>query len=198
MNHAIKAVAVSAALALAGTAVAQTPSFTDTYDENYIWARVVAVDPILARQSSPETEEVCWDQPVTYYQPGQSYPTHRRDPTTGTLIGALVGGAIGSRVGGGRGQTAATIAGAAAGGKVGHDIAAERGVREVAPGQAEVQGYERICEMRTAERTRQRVLGYDVTYELEGQMFNARTDAHPGDQIRVAVIPMDDGYAFDD
>jgi uncharacterized protein YcfJ len=190
MKRILTSLTVSAGL-LAAAGVGAQSSVYDPYasEQSHVWARVVAVEPIIARRTSPEAEEVCGEQPVTYYQPGQSYPTHRRDPTTGALVGALVGGVLGSQIGGGRGQTAATIAGAAAGGKVGHDIAARGSVREEV---TRVEGYEQVCETRTTQRTQDRIVGYDVAYELEGNVFNVRTDAHPGDQIRVAVVPYHD------
>jgi uncharacterized protein YcfJ len=186
MNRWTTTLCLTAALAAAGTAAAQYDRYGPA-EENHVWARVVSVEPILARFSSPEAREVCWEQPVTYYQPGRSYPTHRRDPTTGTLIGALVGGALGNQVGGGSGRRAATIAGALVGGKVGHDAAASSGsVREA---DRHIEGYERVCETRTEQRNTDRVVGYDVAYELEGRVYNVRTDAHPGDQIRVGIVP---------
>ena len=59
------------------------PAAAQHDNHEYVWARVVSVDPIVARSTSPESREVCWEQPVTYYQPGRTYPTYRRDPTTG-------------------------------------------------------------------------------------------------------------------
>ncbi len=184
MNRMITSWVACAVLVLPGAALA-----VDEY--SYVWARVVSVDPIVARTSSPESREVCWEQPVTHYQPGRAYPTYRRDPTTGTLVGALIGGALGSQVGGGSGRTAATVAGAVAGGAVGRNISETRA--DTAAGEPRArEGYEEVCETRTTEHTEQRVVGYDVTYELEGQLFHARTDAHPGEQIRVAVAPYHD------
>src|SRR5690606_24555851 len=153
--------------------------------------RVVAVDPIIAQRSSPESREVCWEQPVSYYQPGRTYPTYRRDPTTGTLVGALIRGVVGNQIGSGSGRKAATVAGALAGGAVGRNVAQSRADMASEPPRVR-EGYEQVCEMRTTEQTERRVLGYDVTYELDGQTFNARTDAHPGDQIRVAIVPYED------
>lgn len=189
MKSAITCVCLSG-LVLAAPALAQRDYRSS--DADYVWARVVSVDPIVARTSDPQAREVCWEQPVEQYQPGREYPTYRRDPTTGTLVGALVGGALGSQVGGGSGKTAATVAGTLAGGKIGREIASRdddqgRDVRQAR------QGYEEVCEMREdTSRSRDRVVGYDVAYELEGDIFNARTDAHPGDQIRVAVVPFDE------
>jgi uncharacterized protein YcfJ len=183
MNRWMNCLCFSVALGLAGTAAASDRS-------DHVWARVVSVEPIVASFSNPESREVCWEQPVTYYQPGRTYPTYRRDPTTGTLIGALVGGALGSQVGSGSGRRAATVAGAVIGGKVGHDTAAASGtVREAGEYR---EGYERICETRTGQHTQDRIVGYDVAYELEGRVYNVRTDSHPGDQIRVGIMPFQD------
>jgi uncharacterized protein YcfJ len=190
MNRWMNTLWISAALAVGGTAVAQYDRYAPVGGDNHVWARVVSVEPIVARYSSPEAREVCWEQPVTYYQPGRSYPTHRRDPATGALIGALVGGALGNQVGSGSGRKAATIAGAVIGGKVGADAATSSGTVREPDRYAE--GYERVCETRTGQRTSDRIVGYDVAYELEGQLYNVRTDSHPGDQIRVGIVAYQD------
>jgi uncharacterized protein YcfJ len=185
MNRWTNTLCFSVALGLAGAANASDESA-------HVWARVVSVEPIVAQFSSPSSQEVCWEQPVTYYQPGRTYPTYRRDPTSGMLVGALIGGALGNQVGGGSGRKAATVAGALIGGKVGRDAAASSGGEVVHESGQYRDGYERVCETRTSQHTQDRIVGYDVAYELEGRVYNVRTDSHPGDQIRIGIVPYHD------
>jgi uncharacterized protein YcfJ len=157
----------------------------------YDWARVVAVDPIIDSYETPVSRDVCWNEPVEYYEPRYVYePGHRRggDGTAGALLGAIVGGALGNQVGNGDGRRAATIAGAVIGGAIGHDRATgyrSGGYREV--GGSYRRSSERVCDTRVDYRRDERVVGYDVTYLYNGREYRTQTDAHPGDRIRVAV-----------
>ena len=45
----------------------------------------------------------------------------------------------------------------------------------------------RVCEPVSYRRERDRVDGYDVTYEYAGRMYHTRSDYNPGDRIRVRV-----------
>lgn len=56
------------------------------------------------------------------YQP-QPAPVAQHNSPVGIGVGALIGGALGSQVGGGHGRTLATIAGAVAGGYFGNEVA---------------------------------------------------------------------------
>jgi uncharacterized protein YcfJ len=184
----IKILGCTAALAVAGSASALPPHDYDEEDYDYVWARVVSVEPIVAYASGPR--RVCWEQPVAYYEPGRYYPTYRRD-ASGALVGALIGGAIGSQIGSGSGRDAATVAGAIAGAAIGSERGGyregyyyDRGYRRV--------GYERVCERRRRGWTEGHVIGYDVAYRLDGRIYHTRTDEHPGRRIRVAIMDYDD------
>ncbi len=160
-------------------------------DVEYDWARVVAVDPIIERYEVPVPREVCWNEPVEYYEPRYAYERGYRggdDGTAGALLGAIIGGALGNQVGKGDGRRAATIAGALIGGAIGHEQATGHrngGYREV--GGTYRRGSERVCDTRIDYRQDDRVVGYDVTYQYNGREYRTQTDAHPGDRIRVAV-----------
>ncbi|HET7844605.1 MAG TPA: glycine zipper 2TM domain-containing protein [Xanthomonadales bacterium] len=181
MNRSLTAIALALGVLAAGTASAQGRYYDDTD-----WARVVRVDPIVERYDQPVPRNVCYDQPVEYYRPNYVYePGYRRDTTGPAILGALIGGALGNQVGKGDGRKAATIVGAVAGGSIAANNARRRG-GYVDRGYVE-QGVEQRCETRTEYRSEEQVVGYDVTYDYHGRIGHVRTDAHPGNRIRVAV-----------
>ncbi len=174
---------LSAGLVVAGSASA----WQDGYDTDYDWARVVSVDPIIDTYNVPVDRDVCYNQPVEYYEPRYQYRSGRHRDTTGaTILGALIGGALGNQVGKGDGRKAATIAGAVIGGSIAHDNARHRGEYYDAGGRYH-RSSERVCETRTEYRQDDQVIGYDVAYEYHGRVYHTRTDSHPGSRIRVAV-----------
>lgn len=161
-------------------------------------ARVLSVDPIVER-GAPRMSQQCWREPAPSYTggyPDDHYGDGRRQVRTsgnGALLGAIVGGVLGNTVGDGDGRRAATAVGAVVGGVVGNSM--ERDARE-----RQAYGYrgdprhvpmvERCRRVRTGGDDVQ-VVGYRVTYEYAGQVFETVTDAHPGDTIpvRVSVTP---------
>lgn len=155
-------------------------------DPEYDMARVVSVDPIIEYVDEPVSQEVCWNEPVEHYEPRYRYEDRRhRDNTGATLLGALIGGALGNTVGRGDGRRAATIAGAVIGGAIAHDDARRPRYRDV--GGHYRRDHEQRCETRTEYRQEERVVGYDVAFDYNGRIHHTRTDAHPGDSIRVEV-----------
>jgi uncharacterized protein YcfJ len=172
-------------LAVAGSAAAW---HDDNYGPEYDTARVVSVDPILDRYDEPVSREVCWNEPVEYYEPRYAYRNGRqRDNTAGTVLGAIIGGALGNQVGRGDGRRAATIAGAVIGGAIGHSESRRRGSGYYETGGSYRRGSERRCDVQTDYRSNERVVGYDVGYEYNGRVYHTRTDYHPGNTIRVQV-----------
>ena len=161
----------AAALAVAGSAAAQRG-----YYEDYDYARVLDVEPIVDVDSRPVRRDECWEEPVTYRERGSS---RDRAPA---IVGGIVGGVLGNQVGSGSGRDAATAAGALL------------GYHAVRDSQRRNYGYEReyrTVEERCATRTEyvreERVTGYDVTYRYRGRTYNTVTDYDPGDRIRIAV-----------
>jgi uncharacterized protein YcfJ len=147
---------------------------------HYGYGEVLEVQPIYRGVNTPASQQVCYDEPVEYYQPGRP-----RSPA-GTLVGAILGGVIGNQLGrGGRGyygdyrRDSATVAGAAIGGAIGYS--ASSGPTRVA------RGYEQRCRVETTWQRAEQVAGYDVTYRYRGEIYQTRTDQHPGDSIRVRV-----------
>lgn len=114
-----------------------------------------------------------------------SQPVAVQQPTTGggALVGALVGGGLGNAVGGGAGRAAATAMGALAGAVVGNNVEAG----STPPAVANMQ------QCQTVTRYENRLVGYDVVYEYNGQRYSARVQSDPGDRIalQVDVAPVD-------
>ncbi len=86
-----------------------------------------------------------------------------------------VGGIVGHELG--KGKAAPTAAGAVAGALVAQQMATGTGhtVRQ------------RRCVPVTVYHTRRRVVGYRVTYELDGETYKTRTAEEPGDLIAVRL-----------
>lgn len=147
---------------------------------HYGHGEVLEVQPIYRGVSTPASQRVCYDEPVEYYRAA------RPPSPAGTLVGAILGGVIGNQLGrGGRGyygdyrRDSATVAGAAIGGAIGYQ--ASSGPTRVA------RGYEERCRVETTWQRAEQVAGYDVTYRYRGEIYQTRTDRHPGDSIRVRV-----------
>jgi len=104
-------------------------------------------------------------------------PTSDPNRVTGTVIGGVAGGLLGSAVGGGTGRTVATIAGAAGGAYVGNQVQKNQQQKNV------VTATERRC--KTVNDTTQKLIGYDVTYRLEGKEGVLRTSFKPGPTLPV-------------
>ena len=192
MNRWIKVVGLGIGLVAAGAASAQyMPADHREYDEGgveVVWAKVVSVDPIVENYDAPVERERCWNERVEYVEPryarGGGY---YRDPAAPTLIGALIGGAIGHAVGHDIGHSigGTTAAGAFIGGSIGNSTARRPAYYQA--GEQVRYGTERRCEVVTEYQQDDQVVGYDVAYEYNGRVYHTRTNAHPGDQIRVEV-----------
>ena len=132
------------------------------------FARVVGVTPVEETITTPRQQ--CFDEPVTETAPVRD--THR---IIGTVGGALLGGILGNQIGDGRGKDLATVAGAAAGAFGGRKV------------QQQVQNGKSVTTLRqrceTVMDTAVEVIGYDVRYEVDGQISTVRMDYHPGKHI---------------
>jgi uncharacterized protein YcfJ len=137
------------------------------------FADVVAVKEMTETAVTPR--EQCSDVQVQRQAPVQ-------DPNriAGTAIGAVAGGLLGSTIGGGKGKTVATIGGAAAGGYAGNQVQANMQQKDVTT------TVERRC--RTVNEKSQKLVGYSVTYRLDGKEGTVRTSFKPG-----TTLPVKDG-----
>lgn len=174
-------------LAAAPLAVAQTSA--NDYRQapgaeniSYGYADVLRVDPIYETVMTSEPREEC------YERQGQYRERSGGDPTGGTVLGAIIGGALGNQVGKGDGRRAATVAGAVIGGAIGHDIDKNNGS---AGGRYERGGTS--CRVVEVQREERRVVGYDVEYRYRGEVFMSRLDYDPGERmrVRVSIAPAD-------
>jgi uncharacterized protein YcfJ len=136
-------------------------------------AEVVAVKDVMETAVTPR--EHCEDVAVQ-----QKAPVKDEHRIAGTAIGAVAGGLLGSTVGGGKGKAVATVAGAAAGGYAGNRVQKNMQDKDV------VTTTERRC--RTVQEKSQKLVGYDVSYRLDGKDGTVRMSFKPG-----ATLPVKDG-----
>ena len=171
--------AIAATLVVAPTAAADD-DFGYEPRTHYVTARVVRVEPIIRYVRVSEPRRECWDE--TYVE---TEPTYRgRNPSGSALLGGVIGGVIGHQFGDGNGRDAATVAGALLGASIAHD----RAVRRNEPRTVTDRHHKRTrCADRFDEREEERVMGYRVTYQYDGQRYVTRMDRDPGDTVRVAI-----------
>ena len=136
-------------------------------------ADVVAVKEITQTVTTPR--EVCEMVAVQ-----RTAPVKDQNRIAGTVVGGLAGGLLGSAVGNGTGKTVATLAGAAAGGYAGNQVQKNMQQKDV------VTTNEQRC--RTVQDKSQKLVGYNVTYRLDGKDGTVRTSFKPGD-----TLPVKDG-----
>jgi uncharacterized protein YcfJ len=134
------------------------------------FAEVVAVKE--AKETITTPQEKCEQVQVQKQAPIKD--EHR---ATGTLIGGVAGGLLGSTIGGGKGKTVATVAGAAAGAYGGNQVQKSMQEKDV------LTSTETRC--KTVNTRSEKLVGYDVTYRLEGKEGTARMAFDPGKQIPV-------------
>jgi uncharacterized protein YcfJ len=134
------------------------------------FADVVAVKELVETVVTPR--ETCEDVQVQHRAPVKD--EHR---VAGTVVGGLAGGLLGSTVGAGRGKTLATVAGAAAGGFAGNQVQKNMQEKDV------ITTTERRC--KTVNERSQKVVGYNVTYRLEGKDGVVRMSFKPGSKLPV-------------
>lgn len=176
----------TAATAVMGTLCAGSAIAGGRGHSDFVYARVVDVEPIVRLVTVQRPRQECWDE-VVYV------PENRRVGVAGpTLAGGLIGGAIGRQFGSGSGRDAMTLIGALAGSAV----ASERAARNRAyAGQptARATTVER-CEVSTERFTEERIEGYWVTYQYRGRRHTIRTYEPPGERVRLRVSAVPVGY----
>jgi uncharacterized protein YcfJ len=137
------------------------------------FADVVAVKEVNETVVTPREE--CEDVQVQHQAPVKD-----EKRVAGTLIGGVAGGVLGHQIGGGTGRTVATIAGAAGGAYAGNQVQKNMQRKDV------VTSTERRC--KTVNDTSQKLVGYDVTWQLEGREGVLRMPSKPG-----LTLPVKDG-----
>lgn len=154
------AVGVTAGGAVATYSLVSGPQYAD----------VLAVTPVNETIKTPR--QVCNDVVVTRQKPVQDQ--HR---IAGTAVGAVVGGLLGNQIGGGTGKKVATVAGAVGGGYAGNKV------QEHMQNSDTYTTTETRCS--TVTDVSERLLGYDVKYQLGEKVDTVRMERDPGTQIPV-------------
>ncbi len=132
------------------------------------YAEVLAVQPINETIKTPR--EVCNEVAVT-----RQRPVKDQHQIAGTVIGAVAGGLLGNQVGGGTGKKIATVAGAVGGGYAGNKV------QEHMQESDTYTTTETRC--KTVTDTSEKLVGYDVKYQVDGKVGQVRMDHDPGSRI---------------
>ncbi len=177
-----------AALAMAGSACAQyNGGYENDYDrggygQEFDYAEVLSVDPIIDVVNDPVSRDECWREPVVV----RESPRYNGGDRGSAVLAGIVGGVIGNQFGHGHGREATTAAGALLGYSMARDSQRHHGGGYYNGGR-EYRTYQRRCTTRTDYRRDERVSGYNVTYRYNGRVYQTATDYHPGERIRVEV-----------
>jgi len=158
--------------ALLTTLIFTMPMMASASRYNQIeYGRVVDVNPIYQSVSIPEERQVC-DRRRDYRY---SQPHRNKKSTAGkAVLGGIIGGAIGNQFGRGSGRDASTALGIL----IGAGIGASKGNH---------QPPRQTCYIETYYHQEERLMGYDVTYEYSGELYQTQMDQHPGDRVRLSV-----------
>ena len=134
------------------------------------FAEVIAVKEVTETVVTPRQN--CENVQVQHQAPVKD---ERR--VAGTVVGGVAGGLLGSAIGGGTGKTLATVAGAAAGGYAGNQVQKNMQQKDV------VTTTEQRC--KTLNEKSQKVVGYNVSYRLDGKDGTVRMLFKPGPTLLV-------------
>lgn len=172
-------------------AVIATPvsAAKNRHNSNIEYARVVGVTPVYEQYQINNPVEECWNERVQ-----NNRRTSQSRSRTPEILGGLIGAAIGHQFGKGRGQDVATAAGVVLGASVGRDIK-HRHKRNSHHDSRYNSRYNndrhyqvvQRCEVRDSYSTQDRIVGYDVAYQYNGNVFYTQMDQHPGKRIKVHV-----------
>ncbi|RRW35610.1 glycine zipper 2TM domain-containing protein [Ectopseudomonas oleovorans] len=165
-----KSLLVGAVLGAVGVTAGGAVATYSLVDRGPDYAEVLAVTPINETVKTPR--EVCKDVTVTRQRPVQD-----QHQIAGTAIGAIAGGLLGNQVGGGTGKKIATVAGAVGGGYAGNKI--QEGMQQ----RDTYTTTETRCD--TVTDTSEKLVGYDVKYQLGEKVGTVRMDRDPGSRIPV-------------
>lgn len=163
-----KSMLVGAVLGAVGVTAGGAVATYSVMNSSAKYAEVLAVQPIKETIKTPR--QVCKDVTVTKQKPVQD-----QHQIAGTLLGAVAGGLLGNQVGGGTGKKVATVAGAAAGGYAGNKVQENMQANDT------YTTTETRCS--TVTDTSEKVVGYDVKYQIGDKVSQVRMDRDPGSQI---------------
>ena len=155
-------------LVVSGTALAQS---------SYESVAVISAQPVYQLTRIETPQERCVEERVVIER--------RNQQASGTpiIVSTIIGGALGNAVGNNKSSTrVGAVLGAVLGNSVGRDIARQSQSSDT----REYQTVER-CETVFVSHEEERLLGYDVIYQFNGQQYSVRTEQDPGSQMKVRV-----------
>lgn len=160
-------------------------------------AQVIAVAAVHQTVSVPKEqcreEEIqvpkqqCFNETVTHQK-----PVSDENRIAGSVMGAAAGALLGKQVGGGNGKKAATLLGAVAGGYAGNQAQKSMQENDTYTTQEQrcttiqMSEFRKVCD--TVQVPQDRVVGYDVTYQIGDKTGQVRMKQKPGKEI-----PLKDG-----
>jgi len=172
---AVSVLGAIAAAAVTGNALADGHGYGHYRDTDYVYARVVDVDPMVRYVAVDQPRQQCWDETVR--TPAAPFGIAGQ-----TAAGGIIGATIGHILGHGSSRDAVTVAGAAAGAAIAHENAVRHG--------ATIETNEQVvqrCQTVYDRVTEKHIDGYRVTYVYDGHRYMTETPYAPGDRIQVAV-----------
>lgn len=165
-----KSLLVGAVLGAAGITAGGALATYGLSDRGPQYAEVLAVQSVKESIKTPRQE--CREVAITRQRPVQD-----QRQLIGTAVGAIAGGLLGNQVGGGNGKKLATVAGAVGGGYAGNKV------QEGMQNRDTYTTTETRC--KTVNDVSEKIVGYDVKYELDGKVRQVRMDRDPGDRLPV-------------
>ena len=155
-------------LVVSGTALAQS---------SYESVAVISAQPVYQLTRIETPQERCVEEHVVIER--------RNQQASGTpiIVSTIIGGALGNAVGNNKSsRRVGAVLGAVLGNSVGRDIARQSQSSDT----REYPTVER-CETVFVSHEEERLLGYDVIYQFNGQQYSVRTEQDPGSQMKVRV-----------
>lgn len=147
-------------------------------DVQYEEVPVIESVPLIRVVEVSTPSEQCREEQVVVEHRDRGSDSH-----TPVVISTIIGGALGNAVGHGKSnRRVGTVVGAVLGHSIGRDII--RGQSDSYT--REYQTVER-CDTVYESHDEERIVGYRVTYNYNGQDYTVRSDKDPGATIRVRV-----------
>jgi uncharacterized protein YcfJ len=149
-----------------------SPGFADHRSNSVThtqYTRVTQVQAVYERVAFNAPVEQCWEENVSHHR-SRSAP----------IFGAIIGGALGNEIGRHKSnKRVAAVVGAALGATVAADISRRRGSSH----------HETVkrCEIQHHREWRDELVGYDVSYRYQGEIYHTRLPYNPGKEIEIEV-----------
>ncbi len=166
---------ISGSVVTTGLLMAALPAPANT---SYDYATVLESIPVYQTIEVSTPRQECWNERVV----SRHYDDRQRSNTP-VIISTIIGGALGNAVGNGKSnRRIGTAVGAVLGHSVGRDIVRHNS-------RSSVDRYEdvRRCDVVDEYYEQERLVGYHVRYEYNGEEYTVRMDHDPGEQIQVKV-----------